>query len=356
MSDFDRSLQRELRKEQVEYLADLEPRLQVISGDVVGAVRRRRKVGRIRAISIAAAVVVVAVGVSSIEWERTPPPTARERILFDPLPAPPRSLLDVLPDDVDPVVRPGLVLLYRDGENYVAYSEGIFHHSCPLAGKRCFSTATKTIFESDIESVSGSGRRRVPEPPDGTEVLWSAVPASGFIGAEAPDACSRIERFVPYFACDDDTIREAEPEEVALPALGGTASIPKDWSYIPSVQFNHMNVDLITSNNPKLLEGPVSVSTTTVHVRNIDAEEADPADVFLEISVHYPPPVGGSLPEPPPLRSGLDIAEATILGRGQGQPIYSFTGSTGDSGVATIRFWAGPDASRTARALNLPTR
>lgn len=347
MPDLDPLVRGKLQKERSEYLDDLESRFSAIRGDVVGAVARGRRIGRIRAVSLVAAAVVVALGVSSIDWKGSEP-VAGEALLPNPLPEPPRSLRSVLPDEVDGVVQPGLVLLYRDGDSYVAYSEGVSLHSCPMGGKRCFSTAIKAIFESDIESYTGSQRMRVADPPEGAEVLWRGVPASGFIGAEAPDACSRIERFVPYFACDDDSIRETEPEEVTLAALGGTASIPKDWRYNPAVQFPHLTVDLITSNNPTLLNGAVAGGGAS-RVRSIDAATAAPADVFLEVIVSYPPPISSSS-ELAPLPSAFDPAEAPLVGRAQGEPIYAFTGSTEDSGIATIRFWAGPEASRSARA------
>ena len=125
------------------------------------------------------------------------------------LPAPPDSLRNQVPDDLDGWIEPGLVLLYRNGGVYHLYFEGVVQHSCPLLQRdpeACFSTAKHVVWDRATPGhllLTGDRTVKLPELVEDAELLWRGVPEEGSIGVRSPGACARIERFDGYYECRD---------------------------------------------------------------------------------------------------------------------------------------------------------
>ncbi|MDP9222453.1 MAG: PASTA domain-containing protein, partial [Actinomycetota bacterium] len=121
---------------------------------------------------------------------------------------PPPSLLRQVPKDVRTLISRNLVLLYKQGSTYVAYSEGIFPLSCPsgASSRQCVRTAQRASIPGrgqgrHSESDLNSDRLSLPHLDPNTEVLWRGTPRSGSIGIKSSAACDRIARFRPNFTC-----------------------------------------------------------------------------------------------------------------------------------------------------------
>ncbi|MGI8521012.1 MAG: hypothetical protein ACR2MC_10515, partial [Actinomycetota bacterium] len=127
------------------------------------------------------------------------------------LPAPPDSLRQQVPDELDYWIAPGLVLLYMNGGVYHLYFEGVMPHSCPVGlperdPEACFFTAQHLVWgraTPDASSVSGDHDLELPELTEDAEVLWRGSPDDGSIGVRSPGACARITRFDDYYECRD---------------------------------------------------------------------------------------------------------------------------------------------------------
>lgn len=184
-------------------LEDASAAVAVPEEDVRGAItggRRRRIVAW--AIS-SVAVVGIAVGATALLGSGT-----SNRIQPADLPVPPDSLREKLPDQLDEWVRPGLVLVYEFDGVFDLFFEGVEPRSCPVLASQqrpdaCISTGTRVTWGNPSEGLrfTGSHDLRIVPPPAGADVLWRGVPAEGWIGAESPAACDRIERFQGFYQC-----------------------------------------------------------------------------------------------------------------------------------------------------------
>jgi hypothetical protein len=189
------------------------PRRELDVQAAVGRAKRltRLRIARILATTLVLLLVVTGAVVASLNRSVEIPPVG--------LPDPPSSLRDELPRELDDWVRPGLVLVYRIGDTYNLYSEGVMAHPC-VAGaadinpEGCLSTAQHVFWNpGGGVTVAGGHDLGLTDPPQGAEILWRGFPSEGSIGVRSPGACSRIQRFDGYECKDGDPVYlRGEPE------------------------------------------------------------------------------------------------------------------------------------------------
>jgi hypothetical protein len=124
---------------------------------------------------------------------------------------PPRSLRRQVPKGFRRLINRDLVLLFKDGPGYVAYSEGIFGMICADNAPRrsCFTTAQRTPIPlkgwpgvgGHLDFQKNSNELFLPHLDPQVKVLWRGTPTSGSIGIKSPGACDRIARFHLDFTC-----------------------------------------------------------------------------------------------------------------------------------------------------------
>lgn len=141
---------------------------------------------------------------------------------FAAFPTPPASLRAQLPQHMRFYLGDDLVLLFRRGNKYHSFHEGLLPHSCPLPldesdtyqellerHRACIGTALHRIVPVDgpvPSTETGSHNLRLPELRADDELIWRGVPPFGSIGIDSPGACDRIARFAPDYVCRDGEI------------------------------------------------------------------------------------------------------------------------------------------------------
>jgi hypothetical protein len=145
------------------------------------------------------------------------------------LKVPPRSLRHLVSKGYRQLINRDLVLLYKDGDGYIAYSEGIFPLICPpnSAPRACVTTAQRTPIPKGGWPGRGthwafqknSNELSLPHLDPKVEVLWRGTPKSGSIGINSPSACDRSARFRPDFTC-----KGGVPAFHSHPATGSTTT------------------------------------------------------------------------------------------------------------------------------------
>lgn len=138
------------------------------------------------------------------------------------LPTPPASLRAELPGHMRFYLGDDLVLLFRRGDRYHSFHEGLLPHSCPALidepdtkeellerHRSCMGTAVHRIVpvDSPVPSTEkGSHHLNLPELRGSDELIWRGQPRFGHIGIDSPGACDRIQRFAPDYVCRDREI------------------------------------------------------------------------------------------------------------------------------------------------------
>jgi hypothetical protein len=146
---------------------------------------------------------------------------------------PPPSLRKKVPPGFRSLINRNLVLLYKDGHGYVAYSEGIFRLICAADSSRraCVTTAQRTPIPKKGWPGSGthwafhknSDDLSLPTLGPDVKVLWRGTPRSGSIGIKSPGACDRIVRFQPEFTCNAGVpaYRPYRADAISVPLVVG---------------------------------------------------------------------------------------------------------------------------------------
>lgn len=138
------------------------------------------------------------------------------------LPTPPASLRAELPPHMRFYLGDDLVLLFRRGDKYHSFHEGLLPHSCPVLldqpdtyeellerHRGCIGTALHRIVPVDgpvPSTEKGSHDLELPRLRSSDEVIWRGEPRSGSIGIDSSGACGRIQRFAPDYVCRDGDI------------------------------------------------------------------------------------------------------------------------------------------------------
>lgn len=172
-------------------------------------VLRRARIRRLVTATAAGVAMIAVVMASVLATGVLRSPSTIAPVGPEDLPAPPDSLREQIPDELDNWIEPGLVLLYRDGGVYHLFFEGVVPHSCPFGAperdpEACFITAQHLIWDRatpDASGGTGDHDLELPELVEEAEVLWRGLPEEGSIGIRSPGACERIERFEGYYEC-----------------------------------------------------------------------------------------------------------------------------------------------------------
>lgn len=167
--------------------------------------------------------VLLAISLASACTGEEPPDPPATIETGSQLSGPSTSLRRELPEYMRGVVGDDLVLLFRRDDVYHSFHEGLFPHSCPMSldepdtyreilrrHRACVGTAVHRITpidDAEPESESGSHNLKLADVRSGDQVIWRGIPKSGSIGIDSPDACARISRFAPDYACKDGEIR-----------------------------------------------------------------------------------------------------------------------------------------------------
>lgn len=138
------------------------------------------------------------------------------------LPTPPASLRAELPRHMRFYLGDDLVLLFRRGDKYHSFHEGLLPHSCPVLldepdtyeellerHRGCIGTALHRIVPVDgpvPSTEKGSHDLELPHLRSSDEIIWRGVPHAGYIGIDSSGACDRIQRFAPDYVCRDGEI------------------------------------------------------------------------------------------------------------------------------------------------------